>query len=90
MFRLILVLAALCALPSWGASPDVLRERVDRLLPAAMSQNDIDLWLVFTREESKDPLAGTGGGDASEGCAAVCALEWELRDAIARAMTLPP
>ncbi len=65
MFRLILVLAALCALPSWGASPDVLRERVDKLLPAAMSQNDIDLWLVFTREESKDPLAADlGGGDA--------------------------
>ena len=48
-----------------GSEPEVLRERVDKLLPAAMSQNDIDLWLVFTREESRDPLAADlGGGDA--------------------------
>ena len=65
MFGLILFLVILCGLPVWGASPDVLRERVDKLLPAAMSQNDIDLWLVFTREESRDPLAADlGGGDA--------------------------
>ena len=65
MFGLILFLVTLCVVPSWGANPDLLRERVDKLLPAAMSQNDVDLWLVFTREESRDPLAeDLGGGDA--------------------------
>ncbi len=48
-----------------AASPDVLRERVERLLPRALEAHGIDLWLVFTREEAADPLAGDlGGGDA--------------------------
>ena len=48
-----------------AANPDVLRERVERLLPRAMESHDIDLWLVFTREEAADPLAeDLGGGDA--------------------------
>ena len=48
-----------------GASPELLRERVDKLLPTAMERNGVDLWIVFTREESRDPLAvDLGGGDA--------------------------
>ena len=48
-----------------AANQDVLRERVERLLPRAMEAHDIDLWLVFTREEAADPLAeDLGGGDA--------------------------
>ena len=43
----------------------VLRERLEKLLPRAMEMHEVDLWLVFTREESKDPLADDlGGGSA--------------------------
>lgn len=43
----------------------VLRERLEKLLPRAMEMHEVDLWLVFTREESKDPLANDlGGGNA--------------------------
>ena len=60
-----LIAMTLCALPSWGADPGVLRERVNKLLPHALEAHDVDLWIVFTREESKDPLAeDLGGGDA--------------------------
>ena len=48
-----------------AVSADVLRERVEELLPSAMQAHDVDLWLVFTREEAADPLAADlGGGDA--------------------------
>lgn len=48
-----------------GASPELLRERVDKLLPSAMERTEVDLWIVFTREEARDPLAeDLGGGDA--------------------------
>ena len=48
-----------------GASPELLRERVDKLLPSAMERAGVDLWIVFTREEARDPLAeDLGGGDA--------------------------
>lgn len=48
-----------------GASPELLRERVDKLLPSAMERSGVDLWIVFTREEARDPLAeDLGGGDA--------------------------
>ena len=48
-----------------AVSADVLRERVERLLPSAMETHDIELWIVFTREEAADPLAADfGGADA--------------------------
>ncbi len=65
MPRLKALLALALAYPVWGADISVLRERVDRLLPVAMETHGIDLWLVFTREESRDPLAADlAGGDA--------------------------
>ena len=65
MKRLSVILIALCGLPCWAASLEVLQERIERLLPSALARNDIDLWLVFTREEASDPLAeDLGGGDA--------------------------
>ena len=52
-------------MPCWGADLAVLRERLEKLLPGAMEAHNVDLWLVFTREESRDPLAeDLGGGDA--------------------------
>lgn len=62
---LVAALLAGSAFSALAASQEVLRERVDRLLPHAMESHDIDLWLVFTREEAADPLAeDLGGGDA--------------------------
>lgn len=63
MLRLIPLLVILCGLPCWGADLTVLRERVERLLPSAMEMHKVDLWIVFTREESKDPLAEDFGGE---------------------------
>ena len=57
----ILAIGSICL----GASPELLRERVDKLLPSAMERTEVDLWIVFTREEARDPLAeDLGGGDA--------------------------
>ncbi len=63
ILRSAILSAAACAL--FGADPAMLRQRVDELLPAAMEIHDVDLWLVFTREEAKDPLAADlAGGSA--------------------------
>jgi len=44
---------------------EIKRKRVDELLPSAMRAHGVDLWLVFTREEARDPLAADlGGGSA--------------------------
>lgn len=65
MRRLVPLLTAFSILPCWGANLTILRERVEKLLPSAMETHSVDLWIVFTREESKDPLADDfGGGDA--------------------------
>lgn len=63
MSRLACFLTIACVLPSWSADIAVLRERVDKLLPDALETHNIDLWIVFTREESKDPLAEDFGGE---------------------------
>lgn len=43
----------------------MLRERLEKLLPRAMETHGVDLWMVFTREESTDPLAeDLAGGKA--------------------------
>ena len=35
----------------------IRKQRVDALLPEALSAHGIDCWLVFTRESSRDPIA---------------------------------
>ncbi len=62
MSRLIALIALAGACPVWGVDVSVLAERVDRLLPNALEVHDVDLWIVFTREESRDPLAADFGG----------------------------
>lgn len=48
-----------------AADPAILQRRIDVLLPVALETHHIDLWLVFTREEAKDPLAeDLAGGSA--------------------------
>ena len=62
---LVAALLASGASSTLAVDQDVLRERVERLLPSAMEAHDIDLWLVFTREEAADPLAVDLGGGAA-------------------------
>lgn len=65
MGRLFLFFAVALALPAAPPDAELLRERIDQLLPSALAAHKIDLWLVFTREESTDPLAADlGGGKA--------------------------
>jgi Xaa-Pro aminopeptidase len=51
--------------PFAGASPwpAIRRERIGRLLPAAMQAADVDAWLVLLRENANDPLALHVGGE---------------------------
>jgi Xaa-Pro aminopeptidase len=39
----------------------IRRDRLNLLLPEAMQAHDIDMWLVFTRENAEDPLLPTLG-----------------------------
>lgn len=49
----------------FAADHAILRQRVNDLLPSALDTHNVDLWLVFTREEAKDPLAADlAGGSA--------------------------
>ncbi len=41
----------------------IRRERLDRLLPEAMTSHGVDLWLTFTRENTTDPLLPVLGLD---------------------------
>lgn len=63
MARLACLVTIAFVFPGWSADTAVLRERVDKLLPDALETHNIDLWIVFTREESKDPLAEDFGGE---------------------------
>lgn len=69
LLRCPMLFAAAGALFAAGAGPAVdpavLRQRIDALLPSAMETHDVDLWLVFTREEAKDPLAADLAGGAA-------------------------
>ncbi len=77
MLRLIICLLSAALTSTAAVDADVLRDRATELLPDALRQNDIDLWLVFTREEARDPLAADfGAGDA----VARMALLFSVRD----------
>jgi Xaa-Pro dipeptidase len=40
----------------------ILKMKVERVLPQAMRERGIDCWLVFTRENARDPIAEDIGG----------------------------
>lgn len=81
MPRTQLLLALLCATlaqaqtPSdfTGSSPwpEIRRERITRLLPAAMREANVDAWVTFLRENANDPLALHIGGENAGAPAAV-------------------
>lgn len=41
---------------------EILRTRVEKILPDAMRRYDLDCWIVFTRETARDPVAAQIGG----------------------------
>ena len=43
--------------------PAIRRERIQRLLPAAMRETDVDAWVTLFRENANDPLALHLGGE---------------------------
>ncbi len=60
-----LAIFILVAYTALAADPAILRQRVNELLPSALEAHQVDLWIVFTREEAKDPLAvDLAGGSA--------------------------
>jgi Xaa-Pro aminopeptidase len=46
-----------------GPWPEIRRERIRTLLPAAMKRAGVDAWLVVCRENDNDPLAAHVGGE---------------------------
>lgn len=44
--------------------PEILRKRANVLIPQALETHGVDVWIVFTREASRDPIAAdlAGGG----------------------------
>lgn len=48
----------------------IRKERIEKLLPAAMKEAEIDSWLVICRENDNDPLAIHVGGENAGGTAA--------------------
>ena len=55
----------------WGENPwpEIRKERLTSLLPAAMSSVNIDAWLVICRENDNDPMADHVGGENAGGTA---------------------
>ena len=71
---LVLSLLAGCAALSAGADenpwPRIRKERIQKLLPAAMERAGVDAWIVICRENDNDPLAAHVGGENAGGTAA--------------------
>lgn len=50
--------------------PRIRKERIAKLLPAAMERAGVDAWVVVCRENDNDPLAAHVGGENAGGTAA--------------------
>ncbi len=55
----------------WGENPwpEIRKERIKQLLPAAMETTGLDAWLVICRENDNDPMADHIGGENAGGTA---------------------
>ena len=55
----------------WGHNPwpEIRKQRITQLLPAAMEATDLDAWLVICRENDNDPMADHIGGENAGGTA---------------------
>lgn len=49
--------------------PEIRKERITQLLPAAMATTSLDAWLVICRENDNDPMADHIGGENAGGTA---------------------
>lgn len=48
---------------AWQLKVDIVKEKIDRFLLPAMRSNNIDMWIVMSRENNLDPIiADIGGG----------------------------
>jgi Xaa-Pro aminopeptidase len=48
----------------------IRKERIQKLLPLAMKNSDVDAWIIICRENNNDPLAMHVGGENAGGTAA--------------------
>src|SRR5262245_59553960 len=55
------IAAAAAPAAATAESVSILRERIDLLLPQAMKDWKIDMWLIFTRENATDPILAVLG-----------------------------
>lgn len=55
---------------SYSLWQSIRKERIEKLLPAAMNEAGIDSWIVICRENNNDPLAIHVGGENAGGTAA--------------------
>lgn len=70
LFAGLAVLSSLAATPTpaqeakrrWDELCQIRTEKLDRILPQAMRENDIDMWIVASREGHDDPNAAMLGG----------------------------
>lgn len=67
---LVLLSAAMPARAEENPWPRIRRERIEKLLPAAMERAGVDAWIVICRENDNDPLAAHVGGENAGGSAA--------------------
>jgi Xaa-Pro aminopeptidase len=56
----------------WGENPwpEIRKKRINQLLPEALKNAGIDVWLVICRENYNDPIATHVGGENASGTAA--------------------
>ena len=56
--------------PADNPWPGIRKERIEKLLPAAMQRAEVDAWVVICRENNNDPLAAHVGCENAGGTAA--------------------
>lgn len=56
----------------WGTNPwpEIRKKRINQLLPDALKNSGVDVWLVVCRENYNDPIATHVGGENASGTAA--------------------
>jgi len=52
----------------WGENPwpEIRKKRINQLLPTALKNAGVDVWLVVCRENYNDPIATHVGGENAE------------------------
>ena len=71
---LVLMSAATISRAEENPWPRIRKERIEKLLPAAMERAGVDAWIVVCRENDNDPLAAHVGGENAGGIGRVPVL----------------